>query len=127
MIRVGAARMVITPPVGVELSGYAFGPSVGVLADLEAQALVLESQEEQAAFVTADLIGFGPELVAAVRRGVEATLDMPGEWVLLAGSHTHSGPATVSLRHWGAVHDDYVRTLEAQLVGLVALAQRRYY
>ena len=41
-LKAGAARVIITPPVGVELSGYGFGPSVGILDDLEAQALVLE-------------------------------------------------------------------------------------
>ncbi len=41
-MKAGAARIVITPPVGVELSGNAFGPSVGILGDLEAQALVLD-------------------------------------------------------------------------------------
>ena len=31
--------MVITPPAGVELAGYGFGPSAGMLEDLTAQAL----------------------------------------------------------------------------------------
>lgn len=122
-LKAGAARVIVTPPVGVELSGYAFGPSVGILDDLEAQALVMESAGGRAVFVTADLIGFCPELIAGVRRRVEASLGIPGHRVLLAASHTHSGPATVFLRHWGAFDEVYLRSLESQLVGLVAMAQ----
>jgi len=44
-LRVGAAVANITPPVGVELSGGAFGPSKGVLYPLEAKALLLERAE----------------------------------------------------------------------------------
>ena len=42
MLRAGTAQIIITPPVGLELAGWGFGPSVGVLNDLEAQALVLD-------------------------------------------------------------------------------------
>ncbi len=55
-LRAGAARIVITPPVGVELAGYNFGPSTGVLDDLEAQVLVLQGDGEPIAIVTIDLL-----------------------------------------------------------------------
>ena len=123
-IKAGAARVTITPPVGVELSGNAFGPSVGILGDLEAQALVLEVDGEWAVLLTADLIGFRPALVAAVRRRIKASVGIPNDRVLLAGSHTHSGPGTIFLRHWGAFDEGYLSVLEDQLVGLVTMAHR---
>ena len=122
--KAGAARVVITPPVGVELTGYGFGPSVGILDDLEAQALVLEQRAEVMVIVTADLLLVGADLVAGVRRRVQEALGIPGERVLLAASHTHSGPAAAPLRQWGVMDADYLRNLESQLVGLVGLAQR---
>lgn len=122
--RAGTAQVIITPPVGVELSGYAFGPSVGVLDDLEAQTVVLENGADSVALVTADLIGFGPELVDGVRTRVEAELGIPADRVLMSASHTHSGPATAFLRHWGTSYAAYIRSLESQIVGLVAMAQR---
>ena len=36
MLRAGFAQASITPPVGVEISGYAFGPSACVLEELQA-------------------------------------------------------------------------------------------
>lgn len=122
-LRVGAARISITPPVGVELAGYAFGPSVGVLDDLEAQALVVDVDGEQAAIVTADLLGFGADLVGDVRRRVESMCGIPADRIMLAASHTHSGPATMFLRYWGATDPDYARVLPAHLAGLVAMAR----
>ena len=43
MLKAGFAQAVITPPVGVEISGYVFGPSACVLEELQGQAVVLES------------------------------------------------------------------------------------
>jgi neutral ceramidase len=124
-LRAGAARVAITPPVGVELAGYGFGPSVGILDDLEAQALVLESEGTSAAIVTADLLTAGPEFVANVRARVEATLGIPGSHVLVSASHSHSSPTAMPLRQWGRVDPAYVRALESRLVGAIAMAQRR--
>jgi hypothetical protein len=123
-LQAGAARVVITPPIGIELAGYGFGPSVGILDDLEAQALVLESADTSAAIVAADLLTVGPELVVKVRRRVEATLGIPGSHVLVSASHSHSSPTAMPLRQWGRVDETYLRTLTAHLVGAVAMAQR---
>jgi hypothetical protein len=88
-LRVGATQVVITPPVGVELAGYGFGPSVGILDDLMAQALVVESGGESVAIVTADVLTLGPDIVAGVRGRIEAALGISGEHVLLSAAHTH--------------------------------------
>lgn len=69
-MKAGAAQVVITPPVGVELAGWAFGPSAGILDHLKAQALYLENGEALV-LVTADALGFGSDLVAGVRRWVK--------------------------------------------------------
>lgn len=122
--RAGCARIVITPPIGLELAGWGFGPSAGILGDLEAQALVVESDGQQAAIVTADLIGLGGGLVQAVRQRVEAALGIPAGNILLSASHTHSGPAAAFYRHWGEMDQAYLRVLESHLAGLVGLAQR---
>lgn len=120
----GAADVVITPPVGVDLAGYGFGPSVGVLDDLEAQALVLESDGTSAAIVAIDILTVGAELLSRVRERIEATLGIPEEHVLLSASHSHSSPTAHSLRQWGPVDEAYVHALEDHLVGVVTMAHR---
>ncbi|MBX2997289.1 MAG: neutral/alkaline non-lysosomal ceramidase N-terminal domain-containing protein [Caldilineaceae bacterium] len=122
-MRAGVAEINITPHVGVELAGYDFGPSVGILDDLMAQALILQSGEESVIFVCADLLGLGDDLVGAVRQRVEEQWGVSGERVILSGSHTHSGPATMYVRHWGTVDKIYRQEIESKLVGLIGMAQ----
>lgn len=96
----GAGKAVITPPLGTPLAGFAHRKNQGateVLDDLEVRAFWLqdESDEKNAiAIVTADIIGFGPSLTAKVQSEVKAQFGLPPERLLLAASHTHSGPQT---------------------------------
>ena len=56
-LRVGAAAVVITPPVGTPMAGYYFERAAeGVHDDLFARALVLEQGGTKAALVSLDLI-----------------------------------------------------------------------
>ncbi len=69
-MQAGLAKINITPPIGLELSGWAFGPSVGVLDDLYAKVLILQNKEEKIVIVTADLIGFQTEYADNIRKGI---------------------------------------------------------
>ena len=124
-LQAGVAKITITPPVGVELVGWGFGPSVGVLNDLEAQALVvMPDQGAPVTIITTDLIGIAVELTQAVRARVAAATGIPASNIMLSASHTHSGPATAYYRGWGAIDAAYIATLESHLVGLVTMAYR---
>ena len=90
----------ITPELGdkLELQGY-FGPArvpTEVLSKLKMQILLLEDgYNKRALFVSADIFGFGPEMVQLIRQfasiwGIEA------DAVTLNASHTHYGLGTVS-------------------------------
>jgi neutral ceramidase len=122
--KAGAAKVVITPPVGVELAGYGFGASEGILADLEAQALYLESGGECAAIVSADLLAVGAEFMAGLRHKAEAGLGLAGDHLLLAASHSHSSPTARPLRQWGRVDEPYQAFLEASILGAIQMARR---
>ena len=53
----GVARATITPPVGIDMSGFAGRePSLGIHDELYATALVFEEGEERVALVTCDLL-----------------------------------------------------------------------
>jgi hypothetical protein len=124
-LQVGSARIVVTPPVGVELAGYGFGPSLGVLDDLEAQVLYVQSDSLRLAILACDLLTFGKDIVQYMRAHVSRKLGIPGEHMLLSASHSHSSPTTMPLRQWGRVDRGYLQTLQDKLVDAVAVAQRR--
>lgn len=93
--RAGVATVVVTPERPMWMSGYAARtkPAEGTLQDLKAKALVLEDPAgRRAVVVTADLLGFPRDLSVAVRDRLATELGFPRERVLLAASHTHSGP-----------------------------------
>lgn len=93
----GVARATVTPPVGIDMQGFAGrGPATGVHDDLYVTAFVGESGEGRAAIVAADLIGFSTEFTAGVREEVERRTGIPGANVALCASHTHYGPTTTA-------------------------------
>lgn len=97
----GVARVVITPPVGIHLTGFAGRPpSTGVHDDLMATALVLcqrgaggDDPQTRVALVALDLLGlYGQALAPAIKARVQEVTRIPPERVFLCCSHTHYGP-----------------------------------
>ena len=121
--RAGAANVTITPPLGVELAGYGFGLSVGVLDDLEAQTLYLESGDERVVIVTVDLLAVGAEFLAGLRQRAEAEIGVRGDCLLVAASHSHSAPTARSLRQWGQVDASYLRFLGRAILQAIETAR----
>src|SRR5260370_10717573 len=89
-LQAGVANVDITPSVFGPMYGYAnrkCGPANGKHDPLFAKALVLATGEARLAIVTLDL---GSIVSENLRREVSAKLRIPV--LLLAASHTHSGP-----------------------------------
>jgi hypothetical protein len=120
-LQAGLAVQDITPPVGVHLQGYTRGPSTGIRDRLQAKALVLDDGTCRVALVTADLLGLDDDLVQRVRARVEQRTGIPSNAVLIACSHTHSGPAIQTLGYL-PVHPDYQQLVAERLVTVVGEA-----
>jgi neutral ceramidase len=92
-LRVGAASVVITPPVGTPMAGYYFARAAeGVHDDLFAKALVFEQDGVKAALVSLDLISTTAALVKETRREIERTTKIAGADVMISATHAHTGP-----------------------------------
>ncbi|MHA1506405.1 MAG: neutral/alkaline non-lysosomal ceramidase N-terminal domain-containing protein [Candidatus Asgardarchaeia archaeon] len=94
-LKVGVSKVNITPPVGTPLSGY-FGrmdkPSIGIHDELYAKCLVFDDGSEKVAIISADLLALDGDFVNSTRSEVEKLTGIPGENVMMAATHTHSGP-----------------------------------
>ncbi len=77
------------------MAGYSArrGVAQGVEDDLTATALVLRVDDVSVALVSCDLLSISDELTLGVRRQIQAQTGIPAERVLIAATHTHSGPA----------------------------------
>lgn len=91
--KVGAAAVVITPPVGTPIAGsYTLRRSMGVLDDLHAKAIVVEQDGQKAALVAVDMAYTAKPTVAASRKLIAEQCGIPPERVMISATHTHSGP-----------------------------------
>jgi len=92
-LQAGVAVADITPPIGYRMCGY-FNErlSTGVLNPLHAKALVLRQGGTRAAMVFCDLIGLSPEVSKRAREQVEREIGIPRDNILLAATHSHTGP-----------------------------------
>ncbi len=117
-MKVGAALVDITPPLGMQLEGFEVrvDGATGVHDPLHARALVAEGADgTTVALVVADLIQVDPRLQALIAEEVEARTGIPRERLQLAGTHTHSGPRLLE-------PSDAERTIGLAIAGAVARA-----
>ncbi len=148
-VRMGAAKVNITPPVGTHLGGYGNRqqPSDDIHDELYAAAYVFTDGETTAAVIGADLVDISLQRTHAVREKVTALTGIPGSHVMLGMTHAHSGPNTkdwgaglpgASVPYPGGIPDeeltyalpildmDYLEELENKLAGVVAMAMQGF-
>ena len=103
---VGAAEVVITPPVGTFLDGYGArtSGSIGVHDDLHARALVLDDGDDAGGDRRRRSHRRRPPTRRAVRdRCASASTGIAAAHILVAATHTHAGPAGLRRRpEWSA-------------------------
>ena len=134
----GVARADITPPVGFRMQGIIrrIDPSEGVESPLLATVLVLAHEQTKIVIFNCDLVGLDLPLAHQIRQAVGERVGTPASHVLVACTHTHSGPCTLRTTLGGPQHavsrpgeiealDAYIENLVRQLVGIAALADKR--
>jgi hypothetical protein len=117
-VKAGAAKVDITPRVGVDLSGFLDrkGPSAGVYDRLYARALALGQGKTTILIISCDLLFFDNALADDLRSRISARCRVPKKNILLAAIHTHSGPAVSYLRNCGKVDRKYVQKLKGKII-----------
>lgn len=97
-LRGAFAEVDITPPGPIGLAGY-FNEriSTGVLDPLYAKVACFQTPGGPMALVICDLIGLPRSATDLLRGRVEKECGVPAANVLVACTHTHTGPATSSL------------------------------
>ena len=125
-MKVGFSKVCITPPIGVHLEGYSGRtfPSIGVHDDLYATTLVIEINGERIALISCDLIGLPVEFVKTVKEKISIQLGIPAANVLIAATHTHSGPVMLGLQRSDELIERWKEALPDYIVGNVRAAIR---
>ena len=92
-------RVDITPPQGLELSGYPHYPryNTGMHDPLYAACMYLNNGENEAVLVSLDLLFYEREYICEIRERVERAVGIKAENITISTSHTHSGPQTFAV------------------------------
>lgn len=122
-LRAGAAKADITLPLGANNGGVILrgGPATRVHDPLHARCLVLDDGQTKIALVICDNLGIDREVFDHARRLIHKETGIPGDNVLMAATHTHSGPS------WHGRDDedgDYPNFLARRIADGVARAVR---
>ncbi|HHW09819.1 MAG TPA: hypothetical protein GXX29_07590 [Firmicutes bacterium] len=126
---VGTGRAVITPPLGIDLAGFADRDhgAESVLDELELRVFWIEAEGERggpACIICFDLIGIDAALGKQMRDDLAAAFGIQPAAVLLAASHTHCGPQTLeNLIGTGRSSPAYIADLRQWCLNAVAAAR----
>lgn len=110
--KAGVARTTITPKENVWMAGYGFRtkPSEGTDQELFGKALALEDASgNKVLFISTDILGFSKEVSDNVRKHLQTKHGLSKAQIILASSHTHSGPVLS-----GALTDIYPLNAEEE-------------
>lgn len=114
----GVAEANITPPLGSQLAGQFFRRVARKIHDpLLATALVLENDGQVAALVSLDVLCLPRAEVIIIRKGASQATGIPENAILIAATHTHTGPHTTEESLTGVEPNPiYMNRLRAQVV-----------
>jgi neutral ceramidase len=136
-LKIGAAEVDITPPVGFRMAGY-FDErfSTGVHDPLHAKAIVLRQGSEEIVLAFCDLLGLSLNVTTNARAQASRQTGIAVSNIMICATHAHTGPQFDDTReyyfHQAAVakygndpHEtvDYPALLIERLVKVIAAAQ----
>ncbi len=129
-MQIGVARTRLSPPWGVELSGWGYylGRTWQRVRDhTAATALVLDDGDCAAVLIAVDLMYADAAFTRAVRKQVAAHTSIRPDAVCVGCSHSHNTPTAAMIRGAGEVNVEYVAwaARQAATAAIQAFRQRR--
>lgn len=126
-VKVGFGAVDLTPPPGLEMTGFSArtDPATGAHDSLFARVFYIEGTtgpEASLLLITFDFIGLSQALVGQIKQAVQQNFQIPVERVLLACSHTHGGPATLDHEFLGRHDKAYLDSIAGKVAGAVSQA-----
>ena len=126
-MKVGAARLDVTPDYAVDLTGFASrtNPAEGVLEPISARAAVFDNGGLRLAVVSLDVLELPRAKAEALRRAVAEGVGTSRDCVGVFCTHTHSAPACYPLLECGEVSARFAAELHERAVAAAVAAVAR--
>ncbi len=128
MLKVGIAKVDITPPLGTQLAGYgdAPRPAEEIHDPLYATAIVFEQENTKAAHISLDLTVVGNEEIEKMRKLSSEESEIQAHNINIGVIHTHSAPRTFSFDGWGEKDVKYIEEiLIPKTIEAISLANKQ--
>ena len=121
-LKAGFGRVNVNPPMGIPISGY-FKPrfAEGILDDLEISVLALECSGTKTLLINVDNLGIEQVLCGEYRKAVSDKTGVPMENIIIAETHTHTGPE-IERNSENELIRDYVKFLGVRMVDAAVFA-----
>ena len=114
-MKAGFGKFAITPPLGVELSGYGYylqRRAAFVQDELYARVLALQADTgEDYLLLSCDALGLSRPIVDSLREKLSRAYGLPADHLAAVCVHTHTGPSMVNHEGCGVVDPEYVKTV----------------
>ena len=121
-LKVGAAAVKITPPIGIPMAGQYFNRvAEGIHDDLYAKALVFDNNGKVMAIVSCDLLKVTAEIVAKARSLATRSTGIAPDHMMICATHSHTGPILSSSSPLYTAKGESVKMLETYLSKLPEL------
>jgi hypothetical protein len=127
-LRIGTARIDITPTQPVRMAGYASRTnlSTGVHDPLSARAVAFEQDGRRLVLVSTEILGFYGGTCEPLRAAILEACQLKPAELFLAAIHTHAAPTPTLDPATDHPHNvAYTRTLQTQLVHVVQASLAR--
>ncbi|MTI94543.1 MAG: hypothetical protein FH749_03510 [Firmicutes bacterium] len=125
-MKLGCSEIDITPNIPVHMGGYGARklPGNGVATNLFARGFVFAHGDVMTGLITADILMLNREQVEMIQAEASRLTGIPEQQIIVACSHTHSGPATFSRAGLGNPPDpEYINWLLKALAGSLLMAK----
>jgi len=123
MLKAGFARIDITPQLGACIAGYyARREADGVIDPLTASALVVDDGVNRAALVSIDVISMPTAVYKMVIKRIVEKTGLDEASVILACTHTHTGPVFISSSHLHDSNELYTEMFTHKISDAISLA-----
>jgi neutral ceramidase len=96
-MKVGVSKTKITPEVGFPLCGYRArsGISQGIHDDLCSRALAIDGLDDAVILISVDVLALSSQFTLEVRKRISDVTSVRYSNIVIAATHTHSGPETI--------------------------------
>jgi neutral ceramidase len=124
-LKAGAAKTVITPPLGMDIiGGFSPAPSTHVHDDLHARCIVLDDGKTRLALAVCDLVGISELVCNEAKRQISERFSIPTSHVLISATHTHSASSALGRDRfqYDQSLDDYQKFVATRIADGVACA-----